>query len=152
MTCLSMSAHACARLSSPTTVSALSMALLIAGTSSCGQFELFVGTMFFPLKVGSSIVCGSAKSLSQPVLGQIGVFDFGMPQYFEYIVSRVTGRKFTENPRFFNEFRATVAAAFWLVELSATIVMAGPLNFPFEKPAFFRYCAASAGSPSGFLR
>src|SRR4051794_35262218 len=138
MTCLSMSAHACARLSSPTTVSAASIALLISGTSSCGQFELFVGTMFFPLNVGSSIVCGSAKSLSQPVLGQISVLDFGMPQYFEYIVSRVTGRNRTLNPRFFSEFRTTVAADFWLVELSATIVTGGPLYFPFEKPAFFR--------------
>src|SRR3954471_19405199 len=101
--------------------------------------------MFFPLKVGSSIVCGSAKSLSQPTLGQTGVCDFGIPQYFEYIVSRVTGRKLTWNPRFFSEFRTTVAAAFWFVELSATIVTAGPPYFPFEKPAFFRYCAASCG-------
>src|SRR3954449_5347569 len=150
MTSLSMSAHACARLSSPTTVSAASMALLIDGTFSCDQFELFVGTMFFPLNVGSSIVCGSAKSFSQPTLGQIGVFAFGIPQYFEYIVSRVTGRNCTLNPRLFSEFRTTVAAAFWLVQLSATIVIGSPLNFPFEKPAFFRYSAASAGSPSGF--
>src|SRR5436190_19074648 len=107
--------------------------------------------MFFPLKVGSSIVCGSAKSFSQPVLGQIGVFDFGIPQYFEYIVSRVTGRNWTLKPRSFSEFSTTVAAAFWLVELSATIRIAGPVYLPFEKPAFFRYEAASSLSPSGFL-
>src|SRR3954452_1300572 len=147
MTCLSMSAHACARASSPTTVSALSIAELIAGTSSCGQLELFDWTMFFPLNVGSSIVCGSAKSFSQPVLGQIWVLDFGMPQYFEYIVSRVTGRKLTLNPRFFSEFRTTVAAAFWLVALSATSRIAGPVYLPLEKPAFFRYSAARALSP-----
>src|SRR3954451_21075576 len=103
--------------------------------------------MFFPLKVGSSIVCGSAKSLSQPVLGQTSVLDFGMPQYFEYIVSRVTGRKLTLNPRFFSEFRTTVAAAFWLVELSATSRTDGPVYFPLEKPAFFMYDAASSASP-----
>src|SRR4051812_43822635 len=108
--------------------------------------------MFFPLKVGSSIVCGSAKSFSQPVLGQTWVFDFGMPQYFEYMVSRVTGRKLTLNPRSFSEFRTTVAAAFWLDALSATSRTAGPLYLPLEKPAFFRYCAASSLSPSGFLR
>src|SRR3954451_18175527 len=108
--------------------------------------------MFFPLKVGSSIVCGSAKSLSQPVLGQTGVFDFGMPQYFEYIVSRVTGRKATLKPRLFSEFRTTAAAAFWWVELSAPSRMSGPLYFPLAKPSFFMYDAASAGSPSGFFR
>src|SRR3954470_23422339 len=102
------------------------MASLIGLTFNCGQFELLLGTMFFPLNVGSSIVCGSAKSFSQPVLGQIGVFDFGLPQYFEYMVSRVTGRKLTLKPRLFSEFRTTVAAAFWLVALSATTVIAGP--------------------------
>src|SRR4051794_33738722 len=104
----------------------------MAGTSNCGQFELFVCTMFFPLKVGSSIVCGSAKSFSQPVLGQTSVFDFRMPQYFEYMVSRVTGRKLTLNPSPFSEFNTTVAAAFWLVELSATSRIAGPLYLPLE--------------------
>src|SRR3954452_3393588 len=107
------------------------MAWLIFGSFSCDQLELLLGTMFFPLNVGSSIVCGSAKSFSQPTLGQIGVFAFGMPQYFEYIVSRVTGRKRTLNPRFFSELRTAVAAAFWLVELSGTIRTGGPLYFPF---------------------
>src|SRR3954465_2721962 len=108
--------------------------------------------MFFPLNVGPSIVCGSAKSFSQPVLGQIGVFDFGMPQNFEYIVSRVVARKFTSNPSFLSPSRTTCAAAFWLLELSATIRIGGPLYLPFAKPAFFRYEAASSASPSGFLR
>src|SRR5215208_7754921 len=99
--------------------------------------------MLLPSNVRSSIVCGSAKSFSQPVLGQMCVFDFGTPQYFEYIVSRVTGRSETLKPNCSIEFSAAVAAAFWLVELSVTIRTVGPLNLPFENPAFFRYSAAS---------
>ena len=94
--------------------------------------------MFLPLKVGSSIVCGSAKSLSQPTLGQMGVFDDGTLQNFEYMVSRDTALKVMPKPSFPKLFRATSAAAFWFVLLSATIRILGPLYLPFLNPAFFR--------------
>src|SRR3954447_16445647 len=86
---LSISAHACARCWSPTTVSALSISSLSALSLRSDQFTLPVWTMFFPLKTGSSMVCGSAKSLSQPTLGQISGSFFGTAQNFENIVSRV---------------------------------------------------------------
>ena len=56
---------------------ALSIAALSAGSLSCDQFELPVGTMFFPLNIGSSIVWASKKSFSQPTFGQIATFAFG---------------------------------------------------------------------------
>src|SRR3954453_9683206 len=137
VTILSIAAHAVARWPGSMIVSALVMAWLIFGSFSCGQFELLLGTMFFPLNVGSSIDCGSGKSFSQPTLGQTSGSFFGTPQNFEYIVSRVTGRKLTLNPSDWNAARARSAAAFWLVLLSATIVICGPLYLPLENPAFF---------------
>src|SRR4051794_38433854 len=134
----SMSAHALARWPGSTIVSALAIALFRLGSFSCGQLTLFVGTMLFPLNVGSSIVCGSGKSFSQPTLGQTSGVFLGTPQNFEYIVSRVVGRKLTLNPSPWNAARTRSAAAFWLVLLSATIVIVGPLYLPLLKPAFFR--------------
>ena len=43
--------------------------------------------MFLPLNVGSSIDCGSAKSLNQPTFGQTATFAFGTSQNFVYSVS-----------------------------------------------------------------
>src|SRR3954451_11935566 len=137
-TFLSMSAHALARAESPTTVSALSIWALSALSLSSSQLTLPLGTMFFPLNTGSIIVCGSAKSLSHPTLGQISGSLLGTAQNFENIVSRVVVRKLTWKPSFWRLFSTTCAAAFWLPALSATIVIFGPLYFPFEKPAFFR--------------
>src|SRR5919108_4251604 len=82
-------AHALARSAGSTTSLASSISLLIAGTSISGQFEFCVSTMFSPLKVGSSIVCGSAKSCAQPTEGQTLTSDFGTLQNFVNIVSRV---------------------------------------------------------------
>src|SRR4051794_2515927 len=65
VTILSMFAHAAGRWSLGSS-SAESIALLIVGSLSCGQFELPCGRMFLPLKVGSSIVWPSEKSLFQP--------------------------------------------------------------------------------------
>src|SRR5215213_9389730 len=138
VTILSISAHAFARASWSTRTSALVIALLIFGSSICAQFELFVGLMALPLNVGSSIDCGSGKSFSQPTLGQTSGSVFGTEQNFEYIVSRVTGRKLTLKPSFSNPSRARSAAVFWLELLSATIVIDGPLYLPSLKPAFFR--------------
>src|SRR4051794_32961729 len=137
VTILSIAAHAVARLDGSMMVSAAVIALLIFGSFSCGQFELFDATMFLPLNVGSSIDCGSGKSFSQPTLGQTSGSVFGTPQNFEYIVSRVTGRKLTLNPSCWNAFSTRSAAAFWFVLLAATIVICGPLYLPFLKPAFF---------------
>src|SRR5919202_3973040 len=123
VTILSISAHAFARAAGSMSTSALAIALLIFGSFSCGQFELFVGLIAFPLNVGSSIDCGSGKSFSQPTLGQTSGSDFGTEQNFEYIVSRVTGRKLTLNPSFSNPSRARSAAVFWFELLSATIVI-----------------------------
>src|SRR5215210_4456015 len=107
--------------------------------------------MFFPLNVGPSIDCGSAKSFSQPTLGQTSGWVFGTLQNFEYIVSRVTGRKLTLKPTACSAARTRSAAAFWLVLLSDTIVIVGPLYLPFENPAFFMYSAARSLSPDGLL-
>ena len=79
VTCLSISAQAAAR-SSFGSSSALSIALLMVGSSSSDQLELPCSRMFLPLKVGSSIVCGSAKSFSQPTFGQIATFADGVLQ------------------------------------------------------------------------
>src|SRR5919107_1519519 len=102
VTILSISAHAFARAAGSIRTSALAMALLIFGSSSCGQFELFDALIAFPLNVGSSIDCGSGKSFSQPTLGQTSGSFFGTPQNFEYIVSRVTARKLTLKPSCWN--------------------------------------------------
>ena len=58
------------------------MAELIAGTLSWGQLTLPCSRMFLPLNVGSSIDCGSAKSLNQPTFGQIGTSSLRTPQNF----------------------------------------------------------------------
>ena len=54
--------------------------------------------MLSPLNVGSSIVCGSAKSCAQPTDGQTLTSDSGTLQNFVNIVSRVTRRSFVLKP------------------------------------------------------
>src|SRR3954453_12104537 len=138
VTILSIWAHAFARAAGSSRTSALPIALLIFGSFSWAQFELLVALMALPLNVGSSIDCGSGKSFSQPTLGQTSGAFFGTPQNFEYIVSRVTGRKSTLKPSCWRPFRTRSAAVFWFVLWSATIVISGPLYLPLLKPAFFR--------------
>src|ERR1051326_8973518 len=93
----------------------------MVGSFSCGQFELFDGMMFFPLNVGSSTVCGSAKSFSQPTLGQIATLAFGTLQNFEYIVLRSTARRLTLKPSDCIDCCATSATFFCAAALSVTI-------------------------------
>src|SRR5918992_3994773 len=88
------SAHACARSAGSVRSFASLIAVLISGTSSSGQLEFCVSTMFSPLNVGSIIVCGSEKSFDQPTDGQTLTSDFGTLQNFVNIVSRVTSRSF----------------------------------------------------------
>src|SRR5689334_21352833 len=93
----------------------------MAGSFSCGQLQLFAGRMFFPLNVGSSTVCGSAKSFSQPTLGQMATFAFGTEQYFEYIVARSTASSLTLKPICWSEDSAVSATFFWAPAPSVTI-------------------------------
>src|SRR5262245_43650220 len=79
VTCLSIAAQAAGRCSFGSS-SASSIALLIVGSSSCGQLELPCSRMFLPLNVGSSIVWPSAKSFSQPTFGQIATLADGVLQ------------------------------------------------------------------------
>src|SRR4051794_9276390 len=68
---LLMSANALLR-SDPVGISAaLSIASSICLSLSSDQFTLPCGLMAEPLNVGSSIDCGSVKSLNQPTFGQI---------------------------------------------------------------------------------
>src|SRR5205085_11533281 len=98
----------------------------MAGTLSCGQFELFTGTIELPLKVGISTDTGSGKSFCHPVLGQIGTFCLGMLQNFVYMVSWVTGRRLTLKPSFSNWSLATWACCAVGLELSATLWKVSP--------------------------
>src|SRR5215212_3036003 len=68
---LLMSAQALLRSGPAGTVAALVMASSICLLSSSDQFTLPCGLMAAPLNVGSSIDCGSMKSLNQPTFGQI---------------------------------------------------------------------------------
>src|SRR4051812_36212540 len=91
-------AHAVARSAGSVTSFASSISLLTSGTFSSGQLEFCDGMMFSPLNVGSSIVCGSAKSCAQPTDGQTLTSDFGTLQNFVNIVSRVTSRSVVWKP------------------------------------------------------
>ena len=52
-----------------------------------------------PANVGSSTVCGSAKSRIQPTVGQTSISCFGTPQYLLYITDWSTSVKFVLKPR-----------------------------------------------------
>src|SRR3954468_316211 len=137
-TCLSMSPHAWARCAGSLTTSALLMASLTCGLSRLAKFELPALRMFLPLNVRFSSVSGSAKSFSQPTLGQIGGWLDGTWQYFVYIVWRLTNCTLTLNPSLANCAWATSATRFWLVALSETAWNVWPpVYLPLEKPAFF---------------
>src|SRR3954452_7122146 len=83
---LLIAAH-CLLRSSPVASAAFVIASSICLLSSRLQFTLPCGLMAAPLKVGSSIDCGSVKSLNQPTFGQMTYLDFGTPQNFVYSVS-----------------------------------------------------------------
>ena len=94
--------------------------------------------MFLPLNVRSRIVSGSAKSLSQPTLGQIGGWSAGTWQYFVYIVWRLTKRRSTLKPSLANCACAASTTRRCCVALSpmARNVLP-PVYLPLGKPAFF---------------
>ena len=151
----SISAHALLRALSPTISSALAIAALIEGTLSCGQFELKppLATMLSPLKVASSIVCGSLKSFSQPTFGQMITLAFGSPQNLVYIVSCVTRRSFGLKPSFSNCVAANSAPFCAAPPEVPTISSSSlPVYIPDGKPPFFMYSFASVRSPFGFAR
>src|ERR687889_52685 len=68
---LLMSAKALLRSAPAGVVDALLIASSICWFFSSDQFTLPCGLMAAPLNVGSSIDCGSTKSLNQPTFGQI---------------------------------------------------------------------------------
>src|SRR3954453_4458145 len=71
---LSMSAQALLR-SAPSSSAALFIAASIFGSLSCARLLLPpLGEKFEPLNVGSSIDCGSLKSLNQPAEPQMATF------------------------------------------------------------------------------
>src|SRR4051795_8219995 len=79
-------------------VTASLIALLIAGSSSCGQLELFDGLMLSPLNGTWRMDCGSLKSLIHPTFGQTCGSFVGTEQNFVYMMSCATGWKVTLNP------------------------------------------------------
>src|SRR5215213_8121195 len=149
MIALFTSAQAVARSAGSVTSLASSIILLTSGTSISGQFELPVGMMFSPLNVGSSIVCGSAKSCAQPTDGQTVTSESGTLQNFVNIVSRVTSRSFVLKP-----ISLSCCSVIWEIDfsgsvLSPTISSSSQHSYlPEDMPAFLKYSADLARSPS----
>src|SRR6266540_7241399 len=141
-----------ARCFSSVIVTASAISLLIVGSSSCGQLELFDGLMLSPLNGTWRMDCGSLKSLIHPTFGHtFGSFD-GTEQNFVYMMLCSTGWKFTLNPSCSSWFLNTSAVSLPGGASSPTIVMShtDPSHLPLLNPAFFMYEAASCGSPFGF--
>src|SRR6266545_1376703 len=124
------------------------MAVLIAGSLSSGQLELFEGRMFFPLNVGSRIVWGSWKSGSHPTFGQMSGSFAGTLQNFVYMVACVTETCFTLKPILAKSAATTLAVSDPGGVLSATIDTCGPLYVPPAYPAFVISALALATSRS----
>ena len=104
-----------------------------------------------PLNVGSSIVWASAKSFDQPTLGQTLTSESGTLQNFVNIVSRVTRRSFVLKPISLSCCSAICAIDLSGSALSPTIRISSPPSYlPEVMPAFLKYSADRARSPSGF--
>src|SRR5215213_4849493 len=118
------------------------MALLIAGSSSCGQLELFDGLMLSPLNGTCRIDCGSLKSLIHPTFGSC----VGTEQNFVYMTSWRTGWKSTLNPSSSSWLLNCVAVFRPGGASSPTIVMSqsDPSHLPLLNPAFCMYFLATA--------
>src|SRR5918999_2816017 len=143
------SAHACARSAGSVTSLAWFIFSLSSGTSSSGQFELPVSRMLSPLNVGSSIVCGSAKSFSQPTDGQTWTSESGTLQNLVNIVSRVTRRSLVLKPISLSCCSVICAIDLSGSALSPTISSSSsPSYLPDDMPAFLKYSADNARSPS----
>src|SRR6266567_3770231 len=83
--CLSMAPQAWAAAVGSVISCALSIAELIAGSLSCDQLALLVGTIALPLNGTYSTVSGLSKSRIQPADGHTSISCLGTPQYLEYI-------------------------------------------------------------------
>ena len=140
-TILSMSPHALSRAAPCGSLAAASIAALIFGSLSCDQFELPAGRMFLPLNTGSSIDCGSLKSLTNPTFGQMTTFAFGTLQNFVYSVSWGTIRKLSLKPSFSNWAAATSAL---FLPGSALVPTMRNFSLPVYLPV--EYVAAIAGT------
>src|SRR5436190_15088027 len=116
------------------------MSALIRGSLSCGQFELLTGTMFLPLKVTSSIACGSWKSAIQPLFGQIFGSCLGTLQKRVNIVACVTEIVRTRIPIRARLFATTLAVSDPGGVLSATWATVGPEKRPLGNPACLSIC------------
>src|SRR5579863_6817220 len=102
----------------------------MAGSFRSGQLLLFVWRMFLPLNVGSSSVCGSWKSASQPTFGQMFGSLFGTLQNRVYMAACWTEIVFTFIPIFARLLATTAAVSDPGGELSATCVTCGPVYLP----------------------
>src|SRR5919106_474138 len=143
------SAHACARSAGSVTSLAWLIFSLSSGTSSSGQFELPVSRMLSPLNVGSSIVCGSAKSWSQPTDGQTWTSESGTLQNLVNMVSRVTSRSVVLKPISLSCCSVICEIDLSGSALSPTISSSSlPSYLPEDMPAFLKYSADLARSPS----
>ncbi len=81
-------AHATLRFAPTGKTAAAFIALLIAGTLSCGQLTLPCWRMLLPSNVADINDCGSEKSLNQPTFGpKIVPSACGTPRNFVYSVS-----------------------------------------------------------------
>ncbi len=110
---------------------ASSICSLISGTSSCGQLEFAVGSMFSPLNVGSSIAWGSLKSLTQPTFGHTATSASGTEQNFVYMMFELTWRNSTSKPRSSNCCRTTSPTSLSMPAFSATIrIFSSPSYLP----------------------
>ena len=116
--------------------------------------ELFSGTTFSPLNVGSSIDCPSLKSFSQPTLGQTSGALAGTLQNFVYMMSCVTFWKLTSKPISSSWLLNTSAVSDPGGESSPTMVISHsePSHLPLDIPAFLKYAAETSGSPLGLAR
>ena len=127
---LSISPHALLRSAGSLITSASSICLLMSGSSSRAKFEFPSSRMFLPLNTGPSSVSGSAKSFSQPTLGQTSGWLPGTWQNFVYIESRTTYFMSILKPSFSNCATATCVTFFCCVALSDTPVSCSPSYMP----------------------
>ena len=105
--------------------------------------------MFLPLNTGPSSVSGSAKSFSQPTLGQTSGWSRGTWQYFVYMASRDDVLHVDLEAELGELRHCRLADLLLLVALSETPVNVLPPSYlPDAKPAFFMYSIASSRSPS----
>src|SRR5690242_11598339 len=154
-------AHALLREAPTGSSDAAFMALLMAGTLSCGQLTLPCWRMLLPLKVASSIAWPSAKSLNQPTFGQTATFWLGTPQNFVNSVSTGTRRRLTLKPSCSIWFWKTSAVFLFGSALPAIVsALSPPVHLPLASIgrlgscclAASMYFLATAGSPFGFFR